>query len=159
MRTATHLAGVLAMAMALLGGSTAAEAQEEAAPGEPIDLGVTDSVEVQGRRTMPRFPRFTYPERALRAGIEGMVLTRILVGEDGRVVRRRSEDCAEFHTATRFERRVNWHPRLCMVGTGPRPLLYQTLITWGEARFLPVPAEDGTPRSYFFTAQVVYTIY
>lgn len=83
-----------------------------------------------------RKPTITYPEQAKALGIEGTVRIRILIDIDGKIVKRKEELCANFQTADSQQRRIRWHPSLCIEAvSGPEALYYETLMAWGTAKW------------------------
>lgn len=112
--------------------------------GDINSLGVGESEGLCARK-----PNILYPDQAKQLGVEGNVRVRILVDTDGKTVKRKDEACKGFHSADKKERRVRWHPNLCIEAvSGPEILYYDTLVAWGTAKWRPWVSGNVNARYY-----------
>ena len=103
-------------------------------------------------------PRIRYPEAARDEGVGGRVRLRLLVGKDGRVVRRSHPDCLGWRVLPREELRARWHRTKCIEAVHGPPLLYaETIRAWAEIRWKPL-VEDGVRLPYWANVVTTYKL-
>lgn len=121
--------------------------------GDIASLGFGES---QGLCT--RRPAITYPDQAKAMGIEGHVRIKILIDTNGKIVKRKDELCTRFGQAEKKERRVRWHPSLCIEAvSGPEALYYESLVAWGTTKWSPYKSGSVFTR-YIANVETVYRL-
>ena len=121
--------------------------------GDISSLGFGES---QGLCT--RRPSITYPEQAKALGIEGTVRVKILIDTDGKIVKRKDDLCERFQAADKKERRLRWHPSLCIEAvSGPESLYYESLVAWGTTKWSPYKSGNVFTR-YFANVETRYSL-
>jgi len=103
-------------------------------------------------------PAISYPDQAKSLGIEGTVRIKILIDTDGKIVKRKEELCSRFQTADKKERRLRWHPALCIEAvSGPEVLYYETLVAWGTTKWSPYKSGNVFTR-YIANVETNYSL-
>ncbi len=121
--------------------------------GDIASLGFGES---QGLCT--RRPSITYPEQAKALGIEGTVRVKILIDTAGKIVKRKDELCTRFQDADNKERRLRWHPALCIEAvSGPEALYYESLVAWGTTKWSPYKSGNVYTR-YIANVETRYSL-
>ena len=121
--------------------------------GDPLSLGEAFR---QGRCRSVGQPR--YPDMAKQMQIEGTVLLRGWLGENGKVLKHKDPACTQWANADKVTRRKYHHPNLCIwADSGPEALVYDTLMHYAPLRCQPNMSQ-GKPVKTPIRFPVIYRL-
>lgn len=105
------------------------------------------------------WPQMAYPPAAKELGIEGTLRVKILVDEQGQVVKRKNPRCRWNDLSRKERRRTRFHFLKCVeVVSGPMDFEIEVLSAWAfQAVFRPYVGPDG-PSAYIAVVDVVFKL-